>query len=118
MALIETINSSDLYNMACRMDRGNNFGYDGWLAIGDYLEQLSDDLGENIEVDIVGICCEYSMAESVSDWWEECGDYSDINLDEWEEMDEEEKLEAIEEYLQDNTSIVCCDEDCIIWQTF
>ena len=118
MALIETINASDLYNMACRMGRGHNFGYSGWLAIGDYLEQLSDDTGENIEVDIVGICCEYSMAESVEEFWQEYGKYSSIDADDWEEMDDEQKLEAIEEYLQNNTSIVCCEENCIIWQVF
>ena len=118
MALIETINASDLYNMACRMDRGHNFGYNGWLAIGDYLEQLSDDLGENIEVDIVGICCDYSMSEDVSDWWKEYGVYSDIDSDEWEEMDDKEKLEAIENYLQENTSVVTCQENLIIWQAF
>ena len=118
MALIEKISSSDLYNMACRMNRGDNFGYKGWNSIGDYLENLSDDIGEDVEVDIVGICCDYSMSESISDWWEEYGDYSDIDSDEWEEMDEKEKLDAIKEYLQDNTSIVCCDEDCIIWQAF
>ena len=118
MALIEKISSSDLYHMACRMDRGDNFGYNGWNAIGEYLEELSDDTGEDYEVDIVGICCDYSMSESVDDFWNEYGKYSSIDPEEWEEMDEEEKLEAIEEYLQDNTSIVCCDEDCIIWQVF
>ena len=118
MALIETINASDLYHMACRMDRGHNFGYDGWLAIGDYLEQLSDGTGENIEVDIVGICCEYSMSESVADWWKEYGVYSDIDSEEWEEMDDKEKLETIENYLQENTSIVTCQENLIIWQAF
>ena len=118
MALIEKISSSDLFRMACRMDRGNNFGYDGWLAIGDYLEQLSDDLGENIEVDIVGICCDYSMSEDVSDWWKEYGVYSDIDSEEWEEMDDKEKLKAIEKYLNQNTSVVCCEDDCIIWAAF
>ena len=118
MALIETISSSDLYNMACRMDRGHNFGYDGWLAIGDYLEQLSEDTGENIEVDIVGICCDYSMSEDVNDWWKEYGVYSEIDSDEWEEMDDAEKLEAIENYLNENTSVVICEENLIIWQAF
>ena len=118
MALIEKISSSDLYNMACRMDRGDSFGYAGWRAIGEYLEQLSDDLGENIKVDIVGICCDYSMSESVDDFWDECGEYSSIDPEEWEEMDEEEKLEAIENYLQDNTSVVTCQENLIIWQAF
>lgn len=118
MALINTVNPSDLYHMACRMGRGDQFSYEGWNAIGDYLENLSDDIGEDELDDIVGICCEYSMSESVDDFWNEYGEYSSIDPEEWEEMDEEEKLEAIEEYLQDNTSIVCCDENCIIWQAF
>lgn len=118
MALIQTLQASDLYNLACKMGRGKQFGYDGWLAIGDYLEQLSDDIGENIEVDIVGICCEYSMSEDVNDWWKECGVYSDIDSEEWEEMDDKEKLEAIENYLQENTSVVTCQENLIIWQVF
>lgn len=118
MALINTINPSDLYHMACRMDRGDSFGYNGWNAIGEYLENLSEDTGEDYEVDIVGICCDYSMAEDVGEWWEEYGDYSDIDAEEWEEMDDEEKLEAIENYLQENTSVVVCEENLIIWQAF
>lgn len=118
MALIETINASDLYNMACRMDRGHNFGYNGWNAIGEYLDQLSDDMGEDVEIDIIGICCDYSMSESVSDWWKEYGVYSDIDAEEWEEMDEEEKLEAVSDYLQENTSVITCEENLIIWQAF
>ena len=126
MALIEKISSSDLFYMACRMDRGDSFGYAGWRAIGEYLEQLSDDLGENIEVDIVGICCEYSMAESVQDFYSEWRtnlgfSKEGLNIDTaeiWEDMDDEEKLEAIENYLQDNTSVVTCQENLIIWQAF
>ena len=118
MALIQTLCASDLYNLACNMARGKQFGYDGWLVIGDYLKQLSDDTGEDIEVDIVGICCEYSMSESVADWWKEYGVYSDIDSDEWEDMDDKEKLEAIENYLQKNTSVVTCEENLIIWQAF
>lgn len=118
MALIETISASDLYHMACRMDRGDSFGYAGWRAIGEYLEELSDNTGEDIEVDIVGICCDYSISSDVESWWDEYGEDSSIDPEEWEEMDEEEKLEAIENYLQDNTSVVICEDDLIIWQAF
>lgn len=118
MALINTVNPSELYHMACRMDRGDSFGYNGWRAIGEYLEELSDGMGEDVEVDIVGICCDYSMAESTSDWWQEYGEYSAIDAEEWGNMDEEEKLEAIRDYLQDNTSVVICEENLIIWQAF
>ena len=54
--LIQRVDASALYHMACRMDRGHNFWYNGWQAIRDYLEY--------------------------------------------------------------NTSVVCCEDDCIIWQAF
>lgn len=117
MALIDKISSSDLYHMACRMDRGHNFGYAGWNAIGEYLEQLSDGNGEDIEVDIVGICCEYSMSESVQEFWE-AQELPRVSYEEWEEMGEDEKLEAVQDYLQENTSVVVCEENLIIWQAF
>ena len=118
MALIETLSSSDIYNMACRMGRGDQFGYDGWRAIGDYLEQLSEDLGQDIEIDIVTICCEYSSADSVEKFWEEYGKYSSIDADEWKQMNDAEKLQAVQDYLSEYTSVVTCEDDCIIWQTF
>lgn len=115
MALIEKISSSDLYHMACRMNRGDNFGYAGWNAIGDYLENLSEDLGEDIEIDIIGICCEYTMLESAQEVFDA---YEQINPDGWEDMDGGEKLEAIEEFLQENTQVVSCEEGCIIFVAF
>lgn len=118
MALIQTVNPSDLYHMACRMDRGDQFGYNGWNAIGEYLENLSEDIGEDIEADIIAICCDYTMCEDVNDWWKYYGIYSDIDSGEWEEMIEDEKLEAISDYLNENTSVVCIEENCIIWQSF
>ena len=118
MALIQTVNASDLYHMACRLYRGDQFGYKGWKAIGEYLEQLSEDTGEDYEVDIIGICCDYTMCEDVNDWWSHYGIYSDIDSEEWENMDDNEKLEAIEDYLQENTLVVCVEWGCIIWQSF
>ena len=58
------------------------------------------------------------MSEDVNDWWKEYGVYSDIDSDEWEEMDDEEKAGSIESYLQENTSVVICEENLIIWQAF
>lgn len=118
MALIKKLDSSDLYDLAVMWGRADSFGYAGWNAIGEHLEQLSEDMGQDIEIDIVAICCDYSSADNVEDWWNEYGEYSSIGPDDWEQMDDEEKLSAIEEYLGENTSVVICEEDCIIWQTF
>lgn len=118
MALIQTFQASDLYNLACNMGRGKQFGYDGWLAIGDYLENLSDDTGEHIEIDIIGICCDYSISSDAESWWNEYGQYIDIDAEVWIELDTDDKLAAICSWLNDNTSVVCCNEDCIIWAAF
>ena len=116
--LINRVDSSELYHMACRMDRGHNFGYNGWQYIGEYLENLSDDIGEPIEIDIVAICCDYASADSVDEWWQDYGEHSTIDSEEWENADEDAKLEFIRDYLENETSVVCCEDDCIIWQAF
>lgn len=118
MALIQTVNPSDLYHMACRMDRGDNFGHNGWNAIGEYLENLSEDTGEDIEVDIVGWCCEYDHTDSADDFFSQYGNDMCLSESEWESFDDDEKIEAVESYLQDNTSVVCCEDGCIIWAAF
>ncbi len=38
----------------------NNFSYEGANALQEYLEDLSDEIGENIEFDPIAWCCEYS----------------------------------------------------------
>ena len=43
----------------------NNFSYEGKKALFEYLEQYSDDTGENIELDTVALCCEYTEFESL-----------------------------------------------------
>ena len=121
MALIQTVDSSDLYHLACKMARGDGYGYKGWKAIGNYLEELSEDTGEDIEIDIIAICCEYSMAESVEEFFMEFDHLHGEDLpdeEEWEELTEEEKLETIKAFLQHRSSVVVCEDDLIIWQAF
>lgn len=45
----------------------NSFSYEGKRALYDYLEQLSDDTGDDIELDTVALCCEFSEHESALD---------------------------------------------------
>ena len=120
MALIQTVNPSDLYHLACKMARGDNFGYKGWRKIGDYLESLSNDTGEDIEIDIVSICCDYSMAESAESFYKEHQHLHGTDLpamEEWEEL-EDDKLAAVSDYLRKNTALIICEDDLIIWQAF
>jgi hypothetical protein len=53
----------------------DNFSYKGKRALFDYLENLSEDIGEDIELDTVALCCDYSEYENLEALQ---GEYTDI----------------------------------------
>lgn len=42
------------------MNRMDNFSYDGLRALFEHFENLEDDIGEEIECDVIAICCDYN----------------------------------------------------------
>ena len=46
----------------------NNFSHDGLIALFEYIKQVEDDIGEEFEFDMVGICCDYSEYDSLKDF--------------------------------------------------
>jgi len=63
------------------LNRVNDFGgYQGLKALYDALEQLAEDTGEPIEVDVIGLCCEFSYYDSLDQYNDDYGtDYEDIS---------------------------------------
>ena len=41
----------------CRPD---NFSYDGLKVLFEYLEEYEMDIGEELELDVIGLCCDFS----------------------------------------------------------
>jgi hypothetical protein len=56
------------------MGRGDQFSYEGLIALFDYLEMLEDDIGEPIELDVIGLCCDYSEYENLKEFQDDYGD--------------------------------------------
>ena len=48
-------------------NRENNFSYYGRKALYEYLTDLEEDAGIEIEFDPIGLCCEYSEYESIEE---------------------------------------------------
>tara|TARA_R100000315_G_scaffold48799_1_gene23107 strand:+ start:2566 stop:2883 length:318 start_codon:yes stop_codon:yes gene_type:complete len=46
----------------------NNFSYEGLHALFDYIQQVEDDIGEEFEFDVVGICCDYTEYDDLDDF--------------------------------------------------
>lgn len=60
--------------------RPNSFSRDGLVALYDYLIEWEESTGEEIELDVIGICCDFTEYEDEN---ELLGDYKDYeNIDE------------------------------------
>jgi hypothetical protein len=81
-------------------DNNANWSHAGARALAEYLEEIEESTGEEIEFDTVAIRCDYSEYESLAKWAEDCG----FNID--EDEDEEAAEESIREYIQDRGQLV------------
>ena len=50
------------------MGRDNNFSYEGKKALYNYLEDYEEQTGEEIELDIIALCCEYTEYENLEEF--------------------------------------------------
>ena len=74
MAIIDTINLSTFRDYFLRSEQyKNNFSYEGLEALYNYLEEYSEDLGENIEMDVVAFSCEFAEYNSIEEFQEDYG---------------------------------------------
>jgi hypothetical protein len=89
-----TVTFSEFHDSFKRMERDNHFSYQGFRVLYDYFEDYEQDTGEEVELDVIAICCEY--AEST---WEEIA--NEYLLHELELDDEEDHEGRVIEYLQD-----------------
>ena len=91
-------------------DRYDSFGYDGLRVIFDYLEDYENLTGDEIELDIIAICCDYNMM-SIEDIAKEYRiDVSDVDEDDIEQY--------VLDYLNDNTIVLGRCVDGVVFQCF
>jgi len=57
--------------------RKNQFSYEGLKALFEYLEEYEDSTGEELEFDMIGICCEYTEYDSLKQYNDEYGNECD-----------------------------------------
>lgn len=85
----------DAFYQAGRQD---NFSYQGLGILFEYFENYEGDCGDSIELDVIAICCEYQEMR-VADIAE---NYS-IDID--DDLDNDEIVEVVEDYLNYNSHI-------------
>ena len=72
--MIDTITRHSFQDAFYKMGRGNQFSYQGLLALYDWFEEYEDSAGSQIELDVIAICCEYAEYDSLKDFQDDYGD--------------------------------------------
>lgn len=94
-----TVSNHDFIDAFRAYDRIDNFSFEALDLLFSYFEEYEESTGEEIELDVVAICCDYS-----EDTVENIAENYSIDLSECE--DDDEKRQAVFDYLSDNTSVV------------
>ncbi len=80
--LVKKVHFNDFLKEFKEYGRGDSFSYEGKKALFEYLNELGDDIGEPIELDIIGICCEFSEFKNLKEF----NNYYNYDLDSIEDI--------------------------------
>jgi hypothetical protein len=92
----------------CRPD---NFSYDGLKVLFEYLEEYEMDIGEELELDVIGLCCDFSEST-----FEDIAALYNIEID-INENEDEQKQQVID-FLQSEGAYVGETLNSIIYRDF
>ena len=102
--------------------RRNNFSYKGLEVLYDYLIELEEDTGTELELDVIAICCNYNEYKDLNEYLNDNYTTEEIN-EKWKELEptfpdnyeEEDKRqdfkEMIEEEITNKTTLIKISDD-------
>ncbi len=90
-----TVNFSQFCDAFRSMGRNENFSYDGKKALFEYLESYEEDCDEDVELDVIALCCEYTEYE---------------NLEEFQEAYSSEEYKTIDD-IHSATTVIAIDDE-------
>lgn len=97
-----TVNQTDFHDAFKNMGRGEQFSYDGLVALFEYLEQYEEDTGEEIELDVIALCCEYAEYANLAEFQQ------DYNTEDYPDIDS----------IEEQTQVIRINDDAFIIQQF
>jgi len=98
----QTVYLHDFRDAFKKMDRADNFSYEGLEALYNWLIDYEQDTGEVQELDVIALCCDFTEYESLEDF------QADYNADEYQTIDDIEQV----------TTVIMIDKVSFIIQAF
>lgn len=80
----------------------DNFSYDGLKALFNWLEEMDNDCGTETELDVIGLCCEFTEYENLAEF------HTNYNKEDYETLDD----------VANYTSVIMIDDNRFIIQDF
>jgi hypothetical protein len=111
VAIVQTLDKYSFVEAFKQSSRKDQFSYEALETIFDYLEDYSDSIGEPVEFDIVGICCDWAEMT-----WKEIAVSYDVDLSSCE--DDDERIGEIESFLCDNTQWCALSDGSFVFVQF
>jgi hypothetical protein len=91
-----TVSRYDFERAFADADRKENFSYEGLRLLFDYLEEYEESIGEEVELDVISLCCDFTEEN-----WQDIADNFGIEYE-----NDTDGLDAVRDYLEKNTQIV------------
>jgi predicted ArsR family transcriptional regulator len=88
-----TVSKYDFERAFADADRKDQFSYEGLAVLFDYLEELEASTGQELELDVIALCCDYYESST-----EEIIENYRIDV---EGLDDDEQVDTVREYLMD-----------------
>ena len=101
----------DAFRIYDRPASAPKFSYDGLKILFDYLEDLEDDIGEEFELDVVALCCDYAENTPAL-----ISDYYDIDISECDNADA--IRDTVIRCLEDEGAFVGSTDNTIVYRQF
>jgi hypothetical protein len=99
-----TVSRSDFERAFVFANRDANFSNEGLMALFNFFVDYENGTGEEVELDVIALCCEYS-----EDTVEEIAENYSVDLSNLDPENDDYKKQctkAVRDYLQDNTQLV------------
>lgn len=119
--MIQNMNFNKFVDSFRDYNRQDSFSYKGLGVLYNYLIELEEDTGQNIEIDVITLCCDYNEYKNSDEYLNDYYTTDEINelMKEIKESDEdlnedeirEELKQQIEEELNNKTTLLKFSDD-------
>jgi hypothetical protein len=109
--MFQCVTLSDFVDAFRAHGREAQFSYEAKEALFNYLEQYEEDTGEQIELDVIALCCEYQEADADDI-------IKDYGLDASGCKTDDDRRALVEAYLNEHTDVIWSDGDTFLYRLF